>query len=252
MIPISDDNPTLRTPIMTYALLAALGAVWVLVQGAGFGEPLVASICNLGLIPGELTGLARVGTAIPIGERAFCVVDREQINLITPLTSMFLHGGWMHLLGNALFLWVFGNNIEDSMGRFRFLVFYVLCGLVAAGAQVLTSPGSPVPMVGASGAISGVMGAYLVLYPRVPVRMLFFFFIFVRIIALPAWVVLLWWFGLQLLSGLPALSSIEASSGVAFWAHIGGFVAGVVLVKLFENRDYAAQRSRLRYARFAR
>jgi membrane associated rhomboid family serine protease len=248
MIPIGDDNPTLRTPIMTYALLAALGAVWVLIQGAGFGEPLVRSICNLGLVPGELTGLAREGVAVPMGDWA-CVVDREPINLFTPLTSMFLHGGWMHLLGNALFLWVFGNNIEDSMGRFRFIVFYLVCGLAAAGAQVLMSPGSPVPMVGASGAISGVMGAYLVLYPRVRVRMLFIFIIIIRVIALPAWVVLLWWFGLQVLSGLPSLSSVEAETGVAFWAHIGGFVSGVVLVKLFENRTFAAERTRLRYAR---
>jgi membrane associated rhomboid family serine protease len=232
---------------MTYALLAAMGATWIFVQGAGMGEALVRSVCELGLVPGELTGRAAVGLTVPMGDRYACVVDREQLNFLTPLTSMFLHGSWMHLLGNALFLWVFGNNVEDSMGRLRFLLFYLLCGLAAAAAQIAMSPGSPVPMVGASGAISGVMGAYLVLYPRVRVRMLFIFIIFFRIFELPAWLVLLWWFGLQLLSGLPQLSSIEHEAGVAFWAHIGGFVAGVVLVKLFENRSLVAERTRVRH-----
>jgi membrane associated rhomboid family serine protease len=158
---------------------------------------------------------------------------------------MFLHGGWAHLLGNALFLWVFGNNIEDSMGRLRFLVFYVLCGLAAAAAQVLVSPTSAVPMVGASGAISGVLGAYLVLYPRVRVNVLVFLFIFVQIVTLPAYVMLLFWIGFQLLAGLPQLGGVqEASGGVAFWAHIGGFVAGLVLVKLFENHELVERRNR--------
>ncbi len=247
MIPLSDDNPTLRTPLMTYALLAAIGAAWVLVQGAGLGEALARSICELGLIPGAFTGLAPEGSAVPLAENLVCIASRDPLTPLTPLTSMFLHGSWMHLLGNALFLWVFGNNIEDSMGRWRFLFFYLLCGLAAAAAQVLTSPASPVPMVGASGAISGVMGAYLVLYPRVRVKMLFILFIFIRIIALPAWVVLLWWFGLQLLSGLPQLSSLDHEAGVAFWAHIGGFVTGAALVKLFENRALVGQRTQLRH-----
>ena len=204
MIPLSDDNPTLRTPVVTYLLLGAIGAAWVFVQGAGF-DPLrlVASVCNLGLVPGELTGRAPVGLSVPLGDGLSCVVDREPINTFTPLISMFLHGSWSHILGNCLFFWVFGNNIEDSMGRLRFLVFYGVCGLAAAAAQVMVDPASPVPMVGASGAISGVMGAYLVLYPRVRVRMLFIFFIFFRVIPLPAWLVLLWWFGVQVLTGLP-------------------------------------------------
>jgi len=249
MIPISDENPTLRTPIMTYAILGALGAAWVMIQGMGRGQPLLESVCNLGLVPGELTGMARVGSGIPMGDGLECRVDRDPINFWTPFTSMFLHGGWMHLIGNGLFLWVFGNNVEDSMGRVRFLIFYLLCGLAAAAAQVFVSPGSPVPMVGASGAISGVMGAYLVLYPRVRVNMLFILFIFIRVIPLPAWAVLLWWFGLQLLSGLPQLNALEAeaSAGVAFWAHVGGFVAGFVLVKLFENRALVRQRTTIRH-----
>lgn len=242
MIPISDDNPTLRTPVMTYLIIAALGAIWVLVQGAGGNEAVLAgSTCNLGLVPGELTGLARIGEAVPIGRGMFCVVDSESINLLTPLTSMFLHGSWMHLLGNAWFLWIFGNNVEDSMGRGRFLIFYVACGLLAAVAQVLTDPSSAVPMVGASGAISGVMGAYLVLYPRVRVNMFFPpFFIW----TMPAFLVLLWWVGLQAISG--ALHMGGEGGGVAFAAHVGGFVAGLVLVKFFENRDLTAHRNRLR------
>src|SRR5690348_14416913 len=122
MIPIGDENPTLRFPLVTLLLLAAMGAVWVLVQGAGFdARTLSATVCNYGLVPGEITGRAHVGTAVPIGPGLMCVVDRDPINWLTPLTSMFLHGGWLHLLGNGLFLWVFGNNVEDSMGRLRFL-----------------------------------------------------------------------------------------------------------------------------------
>lgn len=244
MIPISDDNPTLRAPVVTWGLLGLIGATWLLVQGAGFNAmALAASVCNLGLVPGELTGLARVGQGVPLGAGLECLVDREPINLLTPLTSMFLHGSWSHILGNCLFMWVFGNNVEDSMGRLRFVVFYVLCGLAAAAAQVAMGPASPVPMVGASGAISGVMGAYLLLYPRVRVNMLFIFFIIIRIIPLPAWLVLVWWFVLQVLTGLPELTrSTEVSGGVAVWAHVGGFIAGVVLIKLFENRDYTSRR----------
>ena len=236
MIPLSDDNPTLRAPIVTIALLAGIAAAWFLAQGAGLdARALAASVCDWGLVAGEITGRARVGDAVPLGSGMACVVDALPQNRFTPLTHMFLHGGWMHLIGNALFLWVFGNNVEDSMGRARFLVFYLLCGLAAAAAQVALDPASPVPMVGASGAISGVMGAYLVLYPRVHVRMLFVFVIFFRVIALPAWVVLAWWFALQVLTMFAG-----TAGGVAVLAHIGGFVAGVVLVKLFEDRRRVA------------
>lgn len=228
---------------MTYAIIAANVLVWFTVQGAGFNEPsLAASVCNLGMVPGELTHAAPLGTAVPLGDGMACVVDNQAINILTPLISMFMHGGWMHLLMNMLYFWVFGNNIEDSMGSLRFLVFYILCGLAAAAAHIFVSPASPIPTVGASGAISGVMGAYLVLYPTIRVRMFFPpFFIF----SIRAWLVLLWWFGTQVLSGLPELSSMrpEVSSGVAFWAHVGGFVAGVLLVKVFENPRLVARRS---------
>jgi len=244
MIPIGDENHTIRTPIVTYLLLAALAVVWLVVQGGGFDElTLATTVCNLGLVPGEITQRAVVGTSVPIGEGLACSVDREAINTLTPVTSMFLHGSWSHLLGNAVFLWVFGNNVEDSMGRVRFLVFYVLTGLAAAAAQVFVDPASPVPMVGASGAISGVLGGYLVLYPRVRVRILFIWFVFIQVLRIPAYLVLLWWIGYQVLMGLPQLAAVEneVSSGVAFWAHIGGFVAGLVLVKFFARADYVEQ-----------
>ena len=254
MIPISDDNPVLRTPYVTYALLASLAAVWLLVQGAGFDLVAMAtSVCEYGLVPGELTGQAPLGFGVPIGAGLSCVVDADPVNVLTPVTSMFLHGGWGHLLGNALFLWVFGNNVEDSMGRGRFLVFYLVCGLAAAAAHVLVGPGSPVPTVGASGAISGVLGAYLVLYPRVHVRLLVFLFVFVTIVRVPAWVTLVLWFGYQVVAGLPELMTVdsEVSGGVAVWAHVGGFVAGAVLVKLFEDRALVGQRAAAGSARAA-
>ena len=254
MIPISDENPTLRTPVMTYLLLALIVATWVLVQGAGLPDSsaqLAASVCNYGMVPGEITGRAPLGFALPMGEGLACVIDDYAINKFTPVTSMFLHGGWMHLLGNALYFWVFGNNVEDSMGRGRFVVFYLVCGLAAAAAHVLVDPASPVPTVGASGAISGVLGAYLILYPRVRVRLLVFLFVFVTIVRVPAWVTLVLWFAYQVVTGLPELLTVrsEVSGGVAVWAHVGGFVAGALLVKLFEDRALVARRTTLGDAR---
>jgi membrane associated rhomboid family serine protease len=243
MIPISDDNPTLRTPVMTFALLAAIIGIWVLGQSGGMDAVVLgATICNYGLVPGELTRLAPLGSWVPIGPDLACVVDAEPINALTPITSMFLHGGWGHLGGNALYLWVFGNNIEDSMGRVRFLLFYQLCGLAAAAAHVFLSPASPVPTVGASGAISGILGAYLVLYPRVRVRT---FFPPIFLFRIHAWLVLVFWFGTQVLAGLPELNRMDpdVSGGVAVWAHVGGFVAGVVLAKLFEDRALVRRRT---------
>ncbi|HUF64694.1 MAG TPA: rhomboid family intramembrane serine protease [Gemmatimonadaceae bacterium] len=239
MIPIGDENPTFRQPLVTWLLLGLIFATWVLVQGAGFDEyRLAASACNLGMVPAELTKSLPVGYGVPMGRGLACVIDADPINKWTPFTSMFLHGSWAHLIGNSLFLWVFGNNVEDSMGRLRFLVFYLVCGLAAAGAHVMVDPRSPLPTVGASGAISGIMGAYLVLYPRVKVKMLFWFLLFIRVFRVPAWLVLIWWFALQVLEGLPQLRPVETlRGGTAVWAHVGGFVAGVLLVKLFENRE---------------
>lgn len=229
MIPIRDDNPVLRTPVVTLLLLAAMGLAWVVLQGAGLQpEVLAASVCNLGLVPGELTHLARPGLAVPIAPGLVCVVDREPINVLTPLLSMFLHGGWGHLLGNALFFWVFGDNVEDALGRGRFLLFYLVCGLAAAAAQVAIDPASPVPMVGASGAIAGVLAAYVRLYPHVRVHMFVppFF-----VLPFPAWLVIGWWFVLQVLMALPQVSGVRVEAGVAVLAHVGGFVAGWLLVR---------------------
>jgi membrane associated rhomboid family serine protease len=251
MIPLSDENPTLHTPWMTWLIIAVTVGVWLLVQGAGRPDAVAASVCNLGLVPGELTHRAPVGMALPMAPGLACVIDDDPINRLTPLLSIFLHGGWWHLIGNMLFLWVFGNNIEDSMGPGRFLIFYLVCGLAAAGAHVLVDPASPVPTVGASGAISGVMGAYLLLYPRVRVNMLFIFIIFFKVIPIPAWLVLLWWFFVQVITGLPQLSSVraDASGGVAVWAHVGGFLAGLALIKLFEDARLVARRDTIREAR---
>ena len=234
---------------MTYAILAGMIGVWVLVQGAGMNpEALIKSVCNLGMVPGEITGRATIGTGIPIAEGVACVVDNEPINKFTPFISMFLHGSWGHLLGNALFFWVFGNNVEDSMGRIRFLVFYLLCGLAADAAHIIVDPLSPVPTVGASGAISGVLGGYLLLYPRVKVRT---FIPPLFIVNMRAWFMLGWWFLWQIIGGLPQISSVdpEVSSGVAFWAHVGGFVAGLVLIKFFEDRAIVKRRTAVADAR---
>jgi membrane associated rhomboid family serine protease len=152
---------------------------------------------------------------------------------------MFLHGSWLHIIVNMWFLWVFGDNVEGAMGAFRFVVFYLLCGLAAAAAQTLTAPQSTIPMVGASGAIGGVMGAYARLYPRVQIQTLIFLGFFVTVIAVPAMVMLGYWFLLQFLSGLPALG--ETRGGVAFWAHIGGFACGFLVIGLFRRADYLAQ-----------
>ncbi len=246
MFPISDNHPTLRTPVMTYAILAGMVGSWFYLQGFGLDERALAiSVCNLGMVPGELTRMAPIGTAVPLGRGMACVVDDDPINLITPFTSMFLHGGWLHLLGNIMFFWVFGNNVEDSMGRMRFLVFYLICGLAGAVAHILVQPASPLPTIGASGAISGVLGAYLILYPKIRINMLFVFIVFWKVIAVPAWLVLMMWFAWQVISGLPELMAVrpDVSSGVAVWAHIGGFVAGVILVKVFENPRLVARRS---------
>jgi membrane associated rhomboid family serine protease len=226
---------------MTVGLLALIWGSWVLVQGLGAPLPLAVSVCDLGMVPGELTRLAPLGSGVPLGRGLACVVDAEPINVLTPLLSMFLHGSWGHLLGNSLYLWVFGNNVEDSMGRLRFVAFYLLTGLAAAAAHVAVDPGSPVPTVGASGAISGVMGAYLVLYPRVRVHT---FVPPLFLLDLPAWSVLVLWFATQLLTGLPQLMSLrpEVSGGVAVWAHVGGFVAGVLLLRAFRNPDLVRRR----------
>jgi membrane associated rhomboid family serine protease len=238
VFPYHDENKTQRAALMTWALVAANIIVWVMVQGAGMSTQLPRSVCELGLIPGELTGSVPAGTPVELGEGARCVVGGgAQYSRV--LTSMFLHGSWLHLLGNMWFLFLFGNNVEDSMGRLRFLVFYLLSGVAAALVQVTFDPSSAVPMVGASGAISGVMGGYLVLYPRVRVFTLVPLGFFITTMALPAWTMLIYWLVLQVLGSVTVVPG--AKGGVAFWAHIGGFVAGAILVKLFASRELVAR-----------
>lgn len=219
MFPFKDENPAELAPIITVGLIIANVAAWVFIQG--MGANLQPSVCEYGLVPVELTHKTLQGPEVcPVGGITWAAL----------LTSMFMHGGWLHLISNMLFMWVFGNNVEDSMGHVRFLVFYLLCGLVAAGAHVFLNPASGMPTVGASGAISGVMGAYIVLYPHVRVHVFFPpFWIF----SLRAYVVLGYWIVIQLLMGVGQLG--DYTSGIAVWAHIGGFFAGVALVKLFER-----------------
>ncbi|MDF2763042.1 MAG: rane protein [Rhodospirillales bacterium] len=222
MFPISDDNPVGRPPIVTWALIAAcvLAFLWQLSLGP-LGDQIIFA---LGVIPASLFGYAELA---------------PEIALVPPwatvFTSMFLHGGWLHLGGNMLYLWIFGNNVEDSMTRPRYLIFYLLCGIGAALAQSIYAPQSQVPMVGASGAIAGVLGSYLIMHPRANVRVVIIFF-FVRIINLPAALVLGLWFVLQIVSGA-AMPMSEEGGGVAFWAHIGGFVAGMALTPFFKRRE---------------
>jgi len=239
MFPYRDENVSLKTPFATIGLIAANAVAWMLVQGAGSPMALASSVCNLGLIAGELTGSLRPGTPFPMGEGLVCVTDPGPQPLHV-LTHMFLHGSWMHLLGNMWFLWLFGNNVEDSMGHFRFIAFYVVCGLAAAALQVAVTPDSGVPMVGASGAISGVMGGYVVLYPFAKVFVLLPLGFFITTVALPAWTMIGYWAVIQLLSGVVSLGA-EGTGGVAFWAHLGGLIAGVVLVRFFARRDYVAE-----------
>lgn len=202
MFPFRDHNPSERTPYVTWALLIANVAVF-LAYFALLSDPrlLARFFFEWGLVPAN---------ASPA----------------TFFTSMFLHGGVMHLAGNMLFLWVFGDNMEDQMGHVGFLLFYLMAGLAAAGAQFFSDPTSTIPMVGASGAIAGVMGGYLLMFPRARVDILVILIIIVRIIPVPAWLVLGAWFGIQLLQGS---MSPTAQAGVAYWAHAGGFAAGLIM-----------------------
>jgi len=219
-LPIRDDNPHTVTPFVNYGLLAACTAafLWQVSLGDQAGQ---VAVMAFGLIPGHLFGTLEMDPRLP-----------QVPAWLTIFSSMFLHGGWMHFLGNMLYLWVFGDNIEASLGHKRYLVFYLLCGVAAAMAQSLAAPTSDVPMIGASGAIAGVLGAYLVLHPRSNIKV-FVFLIIITVINVPAFIVLGVWFGGQLLSSATA---DPGQPGVAFLAHIGGFVAGAILVFFFKKR----------------
>ncbi len=232
MFPISDDNPRANLPIATIVIIGLNVLVWVVVEGAGAPRPLAEAMCRYSLVPGELLGHVAPGTQIQVGRNLVCQFDGVP-NPLSVLWSMFMHGGWLHIIGNMWFLWVFGDNVEDEMGPVRFVIFYLACGLAAAGAQIFTNPDSIVPMVGASGAIGGVMGAYALMFPRVRVNLLIILIFYVTIIPVPAVFMLGYWFVLQLVAGIPALGSEQG--GVAFWAHVGGFLTGIALVPLFRR-----------------
>ncbi len=234
MFPLYDENPHFLTPLVTWALIATNVAVWLLVQGLGTDPALTRSVCELGLVPGELLQRIAPGTQVPLGSGVACVTTARPA-WYTLVTSMFLHGGWMHLIGNMWFLWIFGNNVEDSMGHVRFAVFYLLCGLAAAALQIAFRPDSGLPMVGASGAIGGVMGAYIVLYPRVRVHTAVVLGFYVTRFSVSAGFMLGYWFLLQLIGGAADVG--RTGGGVAFWAHVGGFAAGVALIALFRNPE---------------
>ncbi|HKK14743.1 MAG TPA: rhomboid family intramembrane serine protease [Gammaproteobacteria bacterium] len=221
MIPLHDDNPTRRPPYITLGIIGLCVAVflWQLSLG-GQGQQVAAFA--LGAIPAVLFHYKSLPPEIALVPPFATVV-----------TSMFLHGGWLHLIGNMLYLWIFGNNVEDAMGHGRFVVFYLVCGTIAVLAQSLPAPHSTVPMIGASGAISGVLGAYILLYPHARVLVLIPIFFYPLILGLKAGWVLGFWFVMQLLSSLNAPAG---QGGVAFGAHVGGFVAGMALVALFKRR----------------
>jgi membrane associated rhomboid family serine protease len=219
MFPISDDNPHDGRPVTTWLLIAACVLVFLWQSSLG-DQALRMAILALGVVPSTLVGYADLPPEIVLVPA-----------WMTVFTSMFMHGGFMHLAGNMLYLWIFGDNIEVALGWRRFILFYLVCGIAAAAAQTLVDPQSNIPMIGASGAISGVLGAYLMLYPRAKVRVLMFPF---GIFGIPALVVLGVWFAMQLFSGVGAPAS---GGGVAFWAHVGGFVAGVALVPFMRQPD---------------
>jgi membrane associated rhomboid family serine protease len=250
MFPLRDDNPTLRRSIVTFGIVLTNVVVWIVVQGLGANPAFSASLCSYGLIPGELLGTVHGGTRVHLGNALLYTVSATP-DWTTLFTHMFMHGSWFHLIGNLWFLLVFGDNVEDVMGRFRFAVFYVLCGCAAACAQLYSNPSSTVPMVGASGAISGVMGAYAVLYPRAGVHVLVFLGFFIQRMVFPAWLMLGYWFMLQLVGAVPTIAG--SSGGIAFWAHIGGFAAGVVFVFFFSDRKkVTAHRALMRRWRYRR
>ncbi len=217
MFPLRDTQPSYSTPVVTICLIV----VNVLVFLFEFSlDPYSqnAFIATYGLTP-------------------------EHFHTVNIFTSMFLHGGWMHVLGNMWFLWIFGDNIEDILGHGKFLLFYLLCGIAAALSQTMLNPYSRVPMVGASGAIAGVMGAYMIKFPQSRIRTLAFIFFFITTFDVPAWVMLIYWFGIQLVSGVGSIGYSQVSQGgTAFFAHVGGFVAGIVLVNLLRPQQRYARR----------
>ena len=218
MLPIRDDTPSRTFPLVTFLLILANGLVWLWEVSLGSGAALTSAYLRFGFIPGILTGAQEP----PPGAL--------QPYILTALTSMFMHGSWTHILGNMLFLWIFGNNIEDHLGHGKYLLFYLAGGVAAAMTLLLSGPTSEIPTIGASGAIAAVMGAYFFLFPRAKVQTLVFF-IFITVVRIPAWIFLGIWFVMQLFEG-----TFGAAQGVAVWAHVGGFLFGVLVAWITSRR----------------
>jgi len=222
VIPLRDSIPSRTWPVVTYLLIGL--NVWVFLYEVALGPDLEAFIHTWGFVPADYFALARVP-------------DAGAERYLPLVTSMFLHGGWMHLIGNMMYLWIFGDNVEDRLGHLRYLLFYLLAGLGAALVHAYLHPESTVPTVGASGAISGVLGGYLLLFPHARVLTLVpIVFIFVQIVEVPAVIYLGFWFLMQLVAGTLAVALADGAGGVAWWAHVGGFAVGLILVPLLLRR----------------
>ncbi len=223
MIPIKDENPTYSFPFVTVAIIVIDTLLYLYQSSLGFASR--AFVLRLGAIPYEITHLVDIQPLSPVHPP------------LTLFTSLFIHGGFAHLAGNMLFLWIFGNNVEDHLGHTKYLIFYILSGLMASLLQIATNIDSTVPMIGASGAIAGIMGAYIVLYPRAQILTLVFFFFFIDIIRVPAVIFIGIWFLFQILSA-------STGGGVAWYAHIGGFIGGLILIRVMGGKR---RRRRFRY-----
>jgi len=227
MLPLRDDVPSRTFPFVTVGLIVVNAVVFIgeIARSGGLQQ----AAYDYGFVPGYLTAFAS-GEGVPVGQAFFPL-----------LSSMFLHGGWLHLIGNMWYLWIFGDNVEDRLGHLRFLLFYVLCGLIGNFAHYLFNTGSALPAIGASGAVSGVLGAYLISYPRARILVLLPLFFFWQFIELPALVVLGFWLVLQFLNGAASLAH-GAGGGVAWWAHVGGFLGGILIFLIFRPRPRVAYR----------
>jgi len=260
MFPFRDHNPSGTVPFVTIALIAINGLAFLL-EIAGGPARAQAIVWQYGLTPGRVTGRSRPQEP-PADPRPLLEQLREVVETgrrptryavpaaLTFLTCMFLHGGWMHLIGNMWYLWIFGDNVEDRLGHAKFLLFYLVCGVGASALHIAIEPGSMLPLVGASGAIAGVLGAYMLAFPRARISTLVFLGIFITVLELPALIVLGFWFVIQFFSGLQSMAMVQ-TGGVAWWAHVGGFVLGMVLLALLQKprerrRVYAYQPRRYR------
>ncbi len=228
MIPYKDDNPQLLVPYATYTIILVNIFCWLIFQGAGYGQIFNDAICKFGLIPLKISK--------SVAYQSSLCLEMNNSFFLNIFTSMYMHGGWMHIIFNMLFLWVFGGNVEDTMGPFRFFIFYNIVGICASLSHVYSDIASIIPMIGASGAIGGVMGAYLILFPKVRVHIIVPLFIIFWTFRVPAYFMLGYWILLQLFEGFMQINA-NSSGGIAFWAHIGGFFAGCLLINIMKDKE---------------